>query len=72
MMPSDEPSRGTVSRLAVRLGDGVQAGQFLFELETDVVTMEVRSPYPGTVVAIHFGVGDEVPPGVDVVEVASE
>jgi pyruvate dehydrogenase E2 component (dihydrolipoamide acetyltransferase) len=42
-------------------GDTIAAGETLCEVETDKATMEVESPVAGTVLALFFKVGDDVP-----------
>lgn len=42
-------------------GDAIAEGETLCEVETDKATMEVESPVAGTVLALFFNVGDDVP-----------
>ncbi|MCC7208117.1 MAG: E3 binding domain-containing protein, partial [Anaerolineae bacterium] len=42
-------------------GDTVAVGETLCEVETDKATMEVESPVAGTVLALFFKAGDDVP-----------
>ena len=44
-----------------RAGDPVAAGDVLCEIETDKATMEVESPAAGTLLALFFAEGDDVP-----------
>lgn len=43
------------------VGDTISAGEILAEVETDKALLEVESPASGTVLALFFGAGDEVP-----------
>lgn len=43
------------------VGDNVSAGEILAEVETDKALLEIESPASGTVLALFFGAGDEVP-----------
>ena len=43
-----------------QVGDSVQEGDILCEVETDKATMEVESPVAGTLLGLFFDVGDEV------------
>ena len=42
------------------MGDTIEAGDILCEVETDKATMEVESPVTGTVLALFFEEGDDV------------
>jgi pyruvate dehydrogenase E2 component (dihydrolipoamide acetyltransferase) len=44
-----------------RPGDSVAEGEILCEAETDKAVVEVPSPVAGTVLALFFGAGDDVP-----------
>jgi pyruvate dehydrogenase E2 component (dihydrolipoamide acetyltransferase) len=48
------------------IGEPIQAGQTLCEVETDKAVMEVESPASGTVLALYFKEGEEVPVMVDI------
>ncbi len=43
------------------VGDTISAGEILAEVETDKALLEIESPASGTVLALFFGAGDEVP-----------
>lgn len=43
------------------VGDQVSAGEILAEVETDKALLEIESPASGTLLALFFGAGDEVP-----------
>ncbi len=45
----------------VQPGDVISEGDVLCEVETDKATLEVESSHSGTVLALFFGVGDDVP-----------
>ena len=44
-----------------QVGDSVQEGDILCEVETDKATFEVESPATGTLIAVLYDDGDEVP-----------
>ena len=52
---------GTVVRWLAMEGDKIQAGEPLFELETDKVTMMIDSPVSGTLLKIVAAEGEMVP-----------
>jgi len=43
------------------VGDGIAEGDILCEVETDKATIEVESPVTGTLLALFYQAGDEVP-----------
>jgi len=43
------------------VGDPISEGEILCEIETDKATMEVESPVSGTILALFFDEGDDVP-----------
>lgn len=43
------------------VGDTISTGEILAEVETDKALLEIESPASGTVLALFFGAGDEVP-----------
>jgi pyruvate dehydrogenase E2 component (dihydrolipoamide acetyltransferase) len=52
-----------------KVGDVVQVGDILCEVETDKATMEVESPVAGTLLEVFFREGDEVPVMVNIAAV---
>lgn len=50
-----------VTTLQKRIGDTVKKGEVLFSYETDKASFEEESPVEGTLLAIFYGEGDEVP-----------
>ena len=50
-----------VSEFKVKVGDAVKAGDILFGYETDKATFEEESKFEGTVLAIFWKDGDEIP-----------
>ena len=50
-----------VSEFKVKVGDAVKAGDVLFGYETDKATFEEESQVDGTVLAIFWKDGDEIP-----------
>jgi len=63
---------GTIVSWLKQEGDAVQAGQPLFELETDKVTMEVEAPASGTLSRILSPAGSTLPIGQVVAIIAAE
>jgi len=63
---------GTIVSWLKQEGDAVQAGQPLFELETDKVTMEVEAPASGTLSRILSPAGSTLPIGQVVAVIAAE
>jgi pyruvate dehydrogenase E2 component (dihydrolipoamide acetyltransferase) len=54
-------TEGLILRWLVAEGQAVQAGQALFEMETDKVDMEIESPVSGTLLKILRAEGETVP-----------
>lgn len=52
-----------ITDILVKAGDTVAEGQPLFVAETDKTTVEIPSPFAGTVVAIQIATGDELKTG---------
>ena len=50
-----------VSEFKVKVGDSVNVGDILFGYETDKATFEEESKFDGTVLAIFWNDGDEIP-----------
>lgn len=54
---------GTIEKWLKREGEHVEKGEPLLEITTAKVTMEVESPYSGTLTRILVEEGEDVPPG---------
>jgi pyruvate dehydrogenase E2 component (dihydrolipoamide acetyltransferase) len=52
---------GTVVSCKVKVGDKVNKGDVLFEIETDKATLEMESPAAGTVKEILVADGQTIP-----------
>ncbi len=52
---------GTITQWLKDLGDPVEEGEALLEIETDKVTMEIESPVSGVLLRRYFDNGDVVP-----------
>ncbi len=52
---------GKIIKWLKSVGDPVETGEPLLEIETDKVNMEVESMYTGTLLKMLYGPGDEVP-----------
>lgn len=61
----DDSGQGTVVDIMVNIGDNVNIGDLIFEIETDKVTIEIPSTHAGMVTSIHIAIGDEVAQGVE-------
>jgi propionyl-CoA carboxylase alpha chain len=57
------PMPGSITRLAVAVGDEVEAGQVLVALEAMKMEHQVRAPAAGRVVELHVQLGDQVEGG---------
>ena len=60
---SDTMSVGTLVKWHKNIGDSVQNGDILAEVETDKATMELENFDDGTLIEIFVGEGEEVPVG---------
>ncbi len=65
-------AEGTLSVWAKAVGDMVQPGDVLFEIETDKTSMEITATVAGKLVAIHVEKGKTVPVGTVVAVVAQD
>ncbi|GEM_PF-2582628 len=61
---SDESIRGSVLDIPISVGDVVNVGDTLLEIEIEKVTLEVPAEQAGTIIDISVKVGDEVSQGV--------
>ncbi|KAG8457202.1 hypothetical protein KFE25_000896 [Diacronema lutheri] len=66
----DSISEGTVVAVSKKVGDAVGAEEVLLSVETDKVTIDVRSPEAGELTALFANVGDTVEVGVELFELA--
>ncbi|MDA7950470.1 MAG: 2-oxo acid dehydrogenase subunit E2 [Pirellulaceae bacterium] len=62
---------GDVLELYVSVGEVVEKGQDLLEIETDKATVAVPSDAAGKITAIHVAVGDSIPVGSPMVSIES-
>ena len=60
---SDTMTEGVIAAWHVKVGDTVQSGDLLAEVETDKATMDVESFFEGTVLHIGVAEGDGIPVG---------
>src|ERR1044072_6720555 len=56
-------AEGTISKWFVKAGDAVKAGDNLFEVGSDEVSIEVPAIATGTIAAIHVQAGEVAPVG---------
>lgn len=67
----DDVDGATLASWLVAVGDRVEAGEVIAELETDKATVELESPAAGVVSALHVAAGTEgIQPGVVLGEIA--
>jgi len=64
------PLPGVVVSVPVSVGHKVAAGEVLMVIEAMKMEHTITAPYAGTVQAIHFGRGDRVPEGSQLLELA--
>lgn len=65
-------AEGKIGRWFKSVGDAVQAGDNLFEIETDKVAMEVQATESGVLTEIRVAVGETVPVGAVVAVLGSK
>jgi pyruvate dehydrogenase E2 component (dihydrolipoamide acetyltransferase) len=58
---SDTMTEGTVASWLKNVGDAIEEGDILAEIETDKATMEFESFYEGTLLHVGVGEGDSAP-----------
>jgi 3-methylcrotonyl-CoA carboxylase alpha subunit len=66
------PLPGVVVAVVVQVGQPVKAGDLLMVLEAMKMEHSVRAPNNGVIKVIHFGCGDRVPEGSELLELAPE
>ncbi|WML47912.1 2-oxoglutarate dehydrogenase complex dihydrolipoyllysine-residue succinyltransferase [Neobacillus sp. PS3-34] len=64
-------TEGTIAQWLKKKGDQVQKGEYLVELETDKVNVEIISDFSGTLTELKFSEGDTVKVG-DTIAIVSE
>jgi len=60
---SDTMEEGVIATWHKKIGDSVESGDLLAEIETDKATMDFESPEDGTLLYIGVGEGDGIPVG---------
>jgi 3-methylcrotonyl-CoA carboxylase alpha subunit len=68
----EAPLHGVVSRLHVALGDTVEKGAPVLQMEAMKLIHTLNAPVPGRIGAIRCAVGDTVPAGAVLVEIAAD
>jgi 3-methylcrotonyl-CoA carboxylase alpha subunit len=63
---------GRVVQVRVRAGDQVARGAALLVLEAMKMEHTIVAPIDGAVVAVHYGEGDLVEEGVDLIDIAPD
>jgi 3-methylcrotonyl-CoA carboxylase alpha subunit len=62
------PMPGKIVAVNVTDGASVRAGDVLVVLEAMKMEHAIKAPVDGTVSAVHYGVGDQVDEGVDLID----
>lgn len=60
--------QGTITEWRVKDGDHVSVGQHIYDVETEKTTLEIESPFEGTI-KILADVGEPLPVGHPVAEI---
>jgi len=55
-----------------QVGDRVEVGESLMEVETDKATVQIPSPVSGTLLELFFGEGDEINAGAHIASCDSD
>jgi pyruvate dehydrogenase E2 component (dihydrolipoamide acetyltransferase) len=58
-----------VGQISVAVGDTVEQGQLLMDIETDKAVVPLESPYAGVVKELHVAEGDSVPIGTTLLSI---
>jgi 3-methylcrotonyl-CoA carboxylase alpha subunit len=64
------PLPGVVAAVVAKVGQAVRAGEVLMVIEAMKMEHSISAPYDGTVKVIHFALGDRVPEGSQLLELA--
>jgi 3-methylcrotonyl-CoA carboxylase alpha subunit len=67
----DAPLHGVVSQIFVAVGDAVEKGSSVLQMEAMKLIHTLTAPVSGRVAAIHCNAGDTVPAGAVLVEITS-
>ena len=62
------PMSATVTRIAVKPGDAVKAGDLVIALEAMKMELPIRAPHDGVIKAVHCREGDLVQPGQQLID----
>src|ERR687883_2041651 len=68
---SDSMEEGTIAKWLVAVGDSVERGQPLVEIDTDKATMEYEAEEPGTLLAILVSEGEVAPIGAPIAQLGA-
>ena len=60
---SDGVETAEVAEICVAVGDLIEAGQTVMEVETEKAVAEIDCPYQGRLIEVHVAVGDVIPVG---------
>jgi len=59
-----------ITDILVKVGDQVQKGSIIAQIEAMKATHDIKSPHAGTVSAIHVRIGDEIDSSVPIATLA--
>eukprot|EP00808_Paulinella_micropora_P021836 g29723.t1 len=66
----DSITEGTITAILKSVGDAVEVEEVVFSVETDKVSIDIRSDYSGAVTGILVKEGDDVPVGAKLMTIA--
>lgn len=68
LLPDIGEDAAEIIEILVGVGDSVDEGDTLLVLESDKASMEVPSPYAGSILALHCALGDDLSTGAKICE----
>ena len=68
----DAPLHGVVAQIFVAVGDSVEKGSAVLQMEAMKLIHSLTAPVAGRIAAIHCNAGDTVPAGAVLVEITAD